>query len=235
MELPPFFTGPIPFGRIRTLDIFKPPFVPERAKEVEINVNDLFVEVKSLAERAKGIKDKAAEAAAAFIIPIDDDENEVRAAHRRIFGGDGTAITFAQFRELADNRQDKWKEIWKYNDFKGYGNGDNRAIDRKKISSRLRRPADRDSIGDLSSFGSQPVIMWALNLLLGAQHASGHSAITSGKYPPGTETGGVLSQIIQSLIMMIYVQGLTNSALEAVTQLDTIEESVQESFKAAYK
>jgi hypothetical protein len=171
----PFFTVGPEIKRLREVEHYQRP--EEEAPEVtEEETEQLYEEVLELAEKAQKIADNAAKAAEKYYIPIGDDENEVRAAHRRAFDGDGKAITFAQYRSAIDGKKKAWSSLWEQ-DFKGYGEADIRQIDRRNIMQNLRDfegPAGQDYFATLASFGSAALIIWGLNQLIGSQHAMDH-------------------------------------------------------------
>lgn len=213
----PFKNGDLPERRLRTLDLFRtepalpaaPAAPPPAGKEVA-----------EVARRARRLLDQIVPHAQKLAIPIDEDENEVRAAARRLFESEGTEITFSQFQSVMDARRDAFNDLFAA-DFKGYGQGDFRKIDRKRIADELRDFEGKDALAELSSFGSQAMILWALNQLIGAFHSGNHSAVTSGKLPSGTEVGGIVQELVQAFVMMRFLHGLTDDASKEVVRMDS--------------
>lgn len=207
--------------RGRVLSIFGPP-ITRTSEKLEINprVINAFQEVQDmteLAERALEAIDKHGEM---LVVPISEDHNEVRAAHLRQ-GGDGKFITFSQFK-LAINEIKISRADYAFNtNLNGYGFGDQRVLERGRMTRALNNYRNTNSsntdpgwIEQMVGFGLGTLLMYGLNELLGTNHAQDHAAVTSAKFPPATEAPGVTDQIMRGIMMMIFLHGMTEQAIQ---------------------
>ncbi len=208
----PLFKKDVEYTRTRDISVFVP---DEEAPEATTPVEDaqqIYAELDEVINRAKASIDSLVPVAEAYSIPINPDENEVRAAHLQT-DGDGESIKFQEFAKalqvLSDAQADYLDPT-----LDGLGIGDSRKVDRKKLG-RAKNDLDPDKAweDDILDIGSQALILWALNGLSGMFHSTDHSTIVAGKLPPGTESGGIIQQIIMAMLMMKFVQGMSDNAI----------------------
>jgi len=234
----PFDKPDLAYKRDREIQVFlrdENTLVPDEVPETDPIAE--FDGIKELIERAGAIVEDLEKAGAAFGVPIEEDYNEVRASHQRL-SGDGRFITFAEFRAAVDERSKGKADL-----FKSAPTGnpfvDSRRVDR----ARLKRHIAPDKVGDnlfaqLLSFGSQGFILWAINGLLGAWKAPDTAKAVAGKIPPATELPAIFQQIVSSMIMMRFVNGVSEAAAEAVVGADfvtagiDIKRAVGEAYRA---
>jgi len=191
--------------------------LPEPIEEIEIAE---YQELSRINRELGKLVDVIGKHAENYVLPIEEDASDVRAASLRI-GGNGVEITFAQFRDAIDD-QSKNKIDLVAHEYSGIGTTADAA---KYHQSSFQRHSNGDGLSDtlkeLSKYGMQSIILWALNQLIGSFHSTDHSEVTSGKYPPGTEVGGIFRQILQGLIMAKFMQGLSDKSLGELTSLNS--------------
>lgn len=209
----------------RVLSIFGPP-VTRGPDELETNKEMLAAldEVDAMAATAGEVLKKIEDYADGLVVPIGESDNEVRGAHLRQ-GGDGKYITFAQFRFYVDQMKKDRADYAFNTDLEGHGFGDNRKIEKSRITRALENYSgigagtDTSWYEQVSGLGLQALLLWGMNELLGLFHSRDHSEVTSGKLPSGTEAGGLITQIVRAIIMMKFIHGMTEEAVEEYTQL----------------
>ena len=191
--------------------------------EVVAAFDDVADMTQMMSEALSSVEDHAE----ALVVPIEDDDNEVRAAHLRQ-GGDGRFITFAQF-QAAINETKRSQTDYAFNSqLRGQTFGDHRKVEQNRMTRGLQKAATDSGrgtsvdLGQLGGFGLQGLLLLGLNDLIGLNHAQDHSAVTSGKYPPGTEMGGVISQIIRALIMMKFLHGMTEKSAREYAEVSEL-------------
>jgi len=227
--------------RNRRVSIFGPPLV-RGPTELKVNKDMLGAldEIDTMVKVAEQALAKIDGYADGLVVPIDDDDNEIRAAHLRQ-GGDGKNITFTQFKFYVDQMKKDRADYAFNTNLKGYGFGDQRKVERSRIQrgledySGIGADADSSWYEEVAGFGLQALLLWGMNELVGMFHAQDHSTITSGKLPAGTETGGILSQIVRAMIMMKFLHGMTEEAVEEYTRLGDADLGVGFDIKGAMK
>lgn len=212
----------------RVLSIFGPP-TARTTERVASNprVVNAFGELDDMVDLAGQALEAIKPHAQLLVVPIEDDDNEVRAAHLRV-GGDGKFITFAQFQYAIDEMKRSRADYAFNTDLKGWGFGNKRKTERKSMSRALANFAGKaeDEGGlteELAGMGLGILLLFGLNELLGMNHSKDHSSVVSGKLPPATETGGIVSQILRSVLMMKFLHGMTEEAVESYTKMDNIQ------------
>ena len=227
----------------RQLTIFPPHrgTLPEPKKANE-KVIQALEEIDNSADLLGQAVQEITKSAELLFVPINDDDNEVRAAHLRQ-GGDGIRITFAQFQH-AVNEVKRSRTDYAFNpDMKGEMFGDPRRLKKSQVERGLKQLAQSQGAAlNMGSFGAagvalQALLIYGLNELMGVNRAPDIQQQVSGKYPPGTETGGLFAQIMRALVMMRYIYGMTEqSAEDYATQVQSAVPSLDwpSTIKEAY-
>lgn len=219
------------YKKDRILSIFTPK-VSGSKKDPEINtvVVEAFDEVVEVTDLLGQAIEQIEKHGEHLLVPIEDDDNEVRAAHLRQ-GGDGKFITFAQFKHAINVvKRSRADYAFNVDPRKNPGNV-RRKRERNQITRNLKDYADSGggipnfdfSAMEMGGFGLQSLLMYGLNELLGSNHAQDHSNVVSGKYPPSTETGSVISQMIRGMIMSRMLHGMTEQAMLGYSKLDDVK------------
>lgn len=217
----PFNEKPI---KERTLHIApgELPLVPQIGEKTSpADVQRLFADVDILLERASTTSDLIENEALRFDIPIGPDDNEVRAAHRRL-GGDGHRITFEQFKSAVNEIQQARNDVSEIPvSTSSWTNS------KELIRKRYDRGLGQDSsiIMALSSIvGTSSMLLWALSGLIGGFDAQTDRTIVGGKAPPATEEPGILRKIATSILMAQFLLGLTDAAMIELANLQGIRD-----------
>ena len=216
--------------RDRQISVFRPSKSDTEESLTNSKVVAAFNDVADMTQMMGDALASIEDHAETLVVPIEDDDNEVRAAHLRQ-GGDGKFITFAQFQN-AINESKRSRTDYAFDpDLKGSTFANQRKVEQNRMVRGLQNFAKSASsdptqididLGDIGGFGLQGLLLLGLNKLIGLNHAMDHSAVTSGKYPPGAEVGGVIAQIIQALLMMKFLHGMTEESAAAYAQATDI-------------
>jgi len=178
------------------------------------NAEALFDSLARIGNKAKRLAD-ATEKAAPPWIDVPDQDSHVRRAVRRKDATvqDGNRITFDLFKDTIEHfeRQKEAIKIEDFDDLTGNDVSDDLRI--KGKTSKSEHPDLDDN--QLGLYVSELMIIWTLHQLMGPWRAQSTSMAVSGKWPPATELGSVLSDTLIGLTMQLLIYGLEEKTLKS--------------------
>ena len=241
--MPDIFTKPgnIDYKRGRELSVFPLRDIVLPQEDENIDAISVYDDLATLVDRAKIVKDDLAKVAEAFSIPISESEAEVRAAHIQL-GGDGISIKFQEYMNAIEEHQER-RGDYINEGYTGLGAGDMSKIRKKRYDRAIKKSVnDGDSSIDgifdkLSQYGSNAILLYLLGEQVSMYISPKTQQSVAGKYPPGTEVGSILAQIIQAIVVMKMLTGMTDDAISEYQNMDVFPDSidfnsVMEQFKA---
>ena len=213
--------GDITYKKERTLSVFPQDELEVLAPEDEkVDPIPVYDGLKGLIDRAGEITDDLEKVCEAFSIPIAEDEAQVRAAHMQL-GGDGVSIKFQEYKAAVDEHQEA-RGDYLNEGFDGLGTGDMAKVKQTRYNRSVKKRGSRGENSDediaifdeLSKYGAIAVLLYLLGEEVGVFTSTDLQAATAGKYPPGVEAGAIISMVIQGLLMIQSLTGMTEDAID---------------------
>jgi len=204
-----------PPKRRRINEVSRAPLPPERtAPPEETDADRVFNKFAQVANKAKALADQVEREAKKFTVPVAPTAVEVRAAVTRKdqFNSQGNIITFDLYKDALAVNEARRNALGLESLFDMTGH----ALTDSKIFQDAVAQADNPELDgqQLAMFGSQVLILFALNQILGPYKAMDTQELTAAKLPPGTDIPGMLRQTIVGLVMQLVIAGIQDTAIE---------------------
>ncbi len=229
--MPDIFTKPgdIDWKRERELSVFPARQLALPPKEDVVDSTPIYQDLAALVDRSKVVRDDLAEVGEAFSIQIGEDDADVRAAHTQL-GGDGISIKFQEYMDAIDEHQER-RGDYLNEEFNGLSTGDMAKIKKKRYDRAVSKSTDEQSdisgiFDQLAKYGSNAVLLYLLGEQIAMHTSPKTQQAVAGKYPPGTETGAILGQIIQAMVMIKMLTGMTDDAIDEYQNMEIFPEGI---------